>query len=274
MRNVGFSRSLIENLVAAEFSIRLQHSGVSMPLWQRPLELPDLRNVGLIAIDVETKDDGLRSDRGSAWPWRGGYICGVSIAWREGDVRAHYLPIRHPDSNNFDPEQVFVWLKSLDASDVRFVTHNGLYDWGWLRTDGTTDASSERLEDTCTMAAIIDENRSHSLESLCEWRGLPGKDEAVLREAAQAVAGDSKRKKISAARIYLELLPARFVGAYAEQERSPRSRSLKTCPRCLSAKSTREAYCLEIDLLPMVHEMRRRGIRIDADAAEKARAMH
>ena len=53
-----------------------------MPLWQRVSELPDLHNAGLIAIDVETKDDGLRSDRGSAWPWRGGHIAGVSVAWR------------------------------------------------------------------------------------------------------------------------------------------------------------------------------------------------
>jgi hypothetical protein len=37
--------------------------------WQTPTELPDLRRVGIIALDVETNDEGLRADRGSAWPW-------------------------------------------------------------------------------------------------------------------------------------------------------------------------------------------------------------
>ena len=48
--------------------------------WQPPAELPDLRRVGIIALDTETNDDGLRADRGSGWPWRGGYICGISVA--------------------------------------------------------------------------------------------------------------------------------------------------------------------------------------------------
>ena len=52
------------------------------PPWRRPSELPDLRRVGIIAIDTETNDEGLRADRGSAWPWHGGYVCGISVAWR------------------------------------------------------------------------------------------------------------------------------------------------------------------------------------------------
>ena len=39
----------------------------------------------------------------------------------------------------------------------------------------------------------------------------------------------------------------------------------------LDREGTRDAYRLEVDLLPMVLEMRRRGIRIDQDAAEQAR---
>ena len=88
--------------------------------WQIPKELPDLRRVGIVALDTETNDEGLRDDRGSAWPWRGGHICGISVAWRDdGDIRAHYFPMRHPDSENFDPAQVYRWLKDHVASDVR-----------------------------------------------------------------------------------------------------------------------------------------------------------
>ena len=65
-----------------------------------------------------------------------GYVCGISVAYHaDGEIRAHYFPLRHPDSQNFDPEQVSRWLQDMIASDVRFVTQNGLYDWGWLRTE-------------------------------------------------------------------------------------------------------------------------------------------
>ena len=71
--------------------------------WQPPSELPDLRRVGVIALDTETKDNGIRAARGPSWPWGDGYVCGLSLAWRENDViRAIYIPLRHSDSPNFD----------------------------------------------------------------------------------------------------------------------------------------------------------------------------
>ena len=88
--------------------------------WQPPGCLPDLRRVGIVALDTETNDEGLRADRGSAWPWHGGYICGVSVAWREeSGIRAQYFPLRHPNSENFDREQVFQWLRDHVDSGVR-----------------------------------------------------------------------------------------------------------------------------------------------------------
>ena len=83
--------------------------------WQTPQELPDLRRVGIIALDTETHDEGLHADRGSSWPWRDGYVCGISVAWRaDGDIRAIYIPLRHPDTDNFDPAQVYRWLEGSD----------------------------------------------------------------------------------------------------------------------------------------------------------------
>jgi hypothetical protein len=96
--------------------------------WAAPTELPDLRRVSEIAIDTETHDNRLIAQMGSGWPFGDGYICGVSIAYREGrEIRALYFPIRHPDSGNFDPPRLYRWLKDLLASNVRVVTQNGLY---------------------------------------------------------------------------------------------------------------------------------------------------
>jgi hypothetical protein len=96
--------------------------------WQSPSELPDLRHAGTIALDCETKDKGLHAKRGPGWPWRGGYITGISLAWRaDGAIRAIYIPLCHPDSQNFDREQVISWLRDLIASGVKIITKNGLY---------------------------------------------------------------------------------------------------------------------------------------------------
>ena len=78
----------------------------------RNAELPDLRRVGIVALDTETNDEGLRADRGSAWPWRAGTSAASALPGAtRASIRAHYFPIRHPDSPNFDREQVFRWLR-------------------------------------------------------------------------------------------------------------------------------------------------------------------
>jgi DNA polymerase-1 len=240
--------------------------------WQPPAELPDLRRTGIIALDTETSDEGLRADLGPGWPWHGGYVCGVSVAYHaDGGIRAHYFPLRHPDSENFDPEQVFQWLRDHTDSNVRFVTQNGLYDWGWLRTEaGIKMPPGERLEEIGALATIVDENRrSYSLASLCAWRGLPGKDETLLKQAVKA-AGFKVTKK-SPLQSYICQLPAHLVGPYAEADAANTLALFESVDPVLDKEGTRAAYRLEVDLLPMVHEMRRRGIRIDTAAAEQAR---
>ena len=68
--------------------------------------------------------------------------------------------MRHPDSDNFDPAQVYRWLKDLVASGVRIVTQNGLYDWGWLRADGgIVMPPADRLEEIGALATMVDENQ-------------------------------------------------------------------------------------------------------------------
>src|SRR5262245_37027754 len=238
--------------------------------WKPVPTLPDLRHVDTIALDTETKDGGLLTDRGSSWPWGDGYICGVSVAYRaEGTIRAHYFPIRHPDSPNFDPAQVFAWVRDHIAAGVKIVTQNGLYDYGWLRTDGgILMPPSDLIEEIGALATMVDENRKrYSLDALCAWRGLPGKDETLLKEAATA-AGFPKRTKVQA---YIHKLPARIVGPYAETDAVRTLEIFESLNPIIDAEGTRAAYRLECDLLPMVHEMRRRGIRIDGSAAEQRR---
>jgi hypothetical protein len=219
--------------------------------WKPLPALPDLRRVGIIALDTETQDGGLLSGHGSSWPWCDGYIAGVSVAYRvEGVIRAHYFPMRHPDSPNFDPAQVFQWVRDHAASGVSIVTQNGLYDWGWLRTDaGIAMPPSDRLEEIGALATMVDEGRKkYSLDALCAWRGLPPKDETCLKAAAHA-AGFPKRVKVqpssgNSPHTSWDRTPkptpsarSKFSKALTQsstrRERAPRIDSNATCCRCV-----------------------------------------
>ena len=197
---------------------------------------------------------------------------GLALPTARRNIRAHYFPLRHPETNNFDPAQVFDWLRDLIASDVRFVTQNGLYDWGWLRAEGDIlMPPSDRLEEIGALATLIDENRfSYRLDALCAWRKLPGKDTALLHEAIKTAGWASHKRRINVAE-YIHKLPAHLVGPYAEADAVATLALFEDLNPILDREGTRDAYRLEVDLLPMVHEMRRRGIRIDQGAAERAR---
>ena len=142
---------------------------------------------------------------------------------------------------------------------------------GGLRTEaGIKMPPSERLEEIGALATIVDENRySYSLDALCAWRGLPGKDETLLRQAVKACGFKVSKKNPLQSHIWR--VPARYVGPYAEADAANTLALFESLDPVLDKEGTRAAYRLEVDLLPMVHEMRRRGIRIDTAAAEQAR---
>jgi DNA polymerase I-like protein with 3'-5' exonuclease and polymerase domains len=245
-----------------------------MAIWCAPTELPDLRCAGIVALDLETRDNRLFAKMGSGWPFGDGHICGVSVAWCEGEtVRAEYFPIRHPDTANVDSAQLFRWLRDLIAADVRIVGQNTLYDFGWLGAEaGIAMPPAERLEEISALATLVDENRfKYGLDELCRWRGLPGKDDALLHQGIEALGLVTNKRKKIIPQSHLWQLPARYVGPYAEQDAISTLELFESLDPVLDKEATRGAYRLEVELLPMVLEMRRRGIRTDVEAAERAR---
>ena len=57
--------------------------------------LPDLRGSAPVAIDLETRDEGIAQERGAGWATGLGHIAGVSVACHDFCT---YIPLRHPDT--------------------------------------------------------------------------------------------------------------------------------------------------------------------------------
>lgn len=243
--------------------------------WQPLRELPDLRGRPEVAIDTENKDDGLAQSRGPGWVYRAGYVCGVSFA---ADGVSGYVPIRHPDTECFDKEQVASWLRDLVKSGTRLVFQNAPYDIGWMFADLDVDIPPEYpIEDALASAFMVNENEyEYNLNAICRRLGIPGKDEELLREAAAAYlrpANAKKSWKLTQKEIKSNLwrMPGRYVGPYAIADAERTLTANRMLRPVLHEQRVDEAYRLEMDLVPTIRRMRSRGIKIDVDKAERTR---
>lgn len=224
--------------------------------WVRPDRLPAIPAGVDIGVDTETKDNGLIAEAAPTWPTKSGYIAGVSVAWGGGSV---YAPLRHPDTDNFGEDEVYPWLEAAMRNARRVVFHNAPYDCGWLGNH--LEIPYDRIEDTQFMSVMLDENElAYDLGSCCSRAGVPGKDEAKLREAAAAFGIDPKKD--------MWRLPAKYVGSYAATDASSTLGLFRALLPKLVEQDVEKAYRLEVALVPMFRAMRARGIRIDEDAAE------
>lgn len=229
--------------------------------WFMPTEYPDLTKAKAIAIDLETRDPDLTT-LGSGWATGNGEIVGIAIA--AGDFSG-YFPIRHRAGPNMDPKLTLRWLrKQMDTPDIPKIMHNAPYDLGWLIAEGVEVKG--RIIDTMIAAPLIDENRlTYRLDALGkDYLGMR-KDEKLLRSGAAEWGVDPKSE--------LWKLPARYVGVYAEQDAVLTLKLWEHFKHILDEQSLWTVFDLESRVLPAVIEMRRRGVRVDLSAAEKAKGV-
>lgn len=230
--------------------------------WVAPTRLPSLSGAELVALDIETRDDGLKHKRGPGWVYNMGWVCGIAYAADTGE--SGYIPMRHPDTECMDPYAVYRWLDKLHRTK-RVVYHRAIYDLGWLTTESPELFFPDKLDDTMVLEFSLDENQlTYNLDDTCARHGVRGKDEHLLRQAAEAHGCDPKSD--------LWRLPGRYVGPYATQDAVATLELFRKIRPHLDAQDCVEAYRLETDLIPLIIHMRRKGIRIDEDRAPQVRS--
>lgn len=224
--------------------------------WAVPHHFPEVLLGEALAIDTETSDPGLKQ-RGPGSRRGEGYVAGISLATAGWEI---YLPFRHPE-NNLSRGVVIPYVIDCIKRAGRLIFANAPYDLGWLDFEGIDVVSfGKEIYDIQIGEALLDEEApSYSLDNIALRRLGVGKDETLLREAADAYGVGAKGG--------LAMLPARFVGRYAEMDaRRTLDVALKQEPLLADY---RRVLALENKVLPLVFRMHKLGIPVDLDGGKK-----
>ncbi len=224
-------------------------------MWNTPSEYKDLSQYKEIAIDLETRDDGINERLGAGWALGKGEIVGFAVAvegWKG------YFPFGHLGGGNMIPEQVKKYMKDVCALPNTKIFHNAQYDVGWLQASGIT--VNGPIVDTMIAAALINENRfSYSLNALSVDYLNEIKAETELREAAAAHGIDPKAE--------MWKLPAEHVGYYAEQDAELTLKLWQRFKHEITSQSLTTVWEMEQQLLPILIKMRQRGVKVQVEKA-------
>jgi len=235
--------------------------------WTIPTDFPNLSAAKALSIDVETYDPELTT-HGPGWARGVGHLVGMSVGTEDG--HNWYFPMRHEiePENNMDPQHVLNWANdSFNNKRQPKVGANIAYDIGWLRQEGVTVKG--QLYDVQFAEALLDEHaRSYSLEKLAQKYLSEGKQSNSLYEWCALFYGGSEDGK-QRANIYRA--PARLVGPYAESDADLPMRIYMLQHTALHNQGLIELLEMECALIPMLIDMRFKGVRVDVDKAEQSR---
>jgi DNA polymerase I-like protein with 3'-5' exonuclease and polymerase domains len=222
--------------------------------WVCPSEYPDLSQAKEIAIDLETKDPNMKT-KGTGWATFDGHIVGFAVAAFD---QQWYFPISHDAGGNMDLGMTTAWMQDVLKTPATKIFHNASYDVGWLLVNGFEIKG--KIVDTMIAAALINENRfSFSLNACAKDYLGEIKNETFLNEKAKEWGIDPKAD--------LWKLPAGYVGFYAEQDAALTLKLWQRFKTEITKQNLHDVWDMEMELLPILIDTRRRGIRVDIEKA-------
>ncbi len=226
--------------------------------WQLPESLPRLADAKAIGLDIETKDPELKT-KGPGVRRDNSYILGISIAVPEGD--SWYLPFGHLTGKQFSKNVILRWAREeLCRPNQPKVGANLLYDLDWLY--GYDVPVTGPFYDVQIAEPLLNENRpSYSLDALSkDYLGV-SKNERLIKEATLQWKGSAQG--------HLWRLPPELVGPYAETDALQPIQIFRKQWELLRKDDLVDLFQMETDLIPMLLEMRQRGVRIDVPKLEQ-----
>jgi DNA polymerase I-like protein with 3'-5' exonuclease and polymerase domains len=223
-------------------------------------ELPNLAAAKRISLDIETRDPDLLT-RGSAVR-RDGYIVGIAVSVPEG--QSWYVPFAHERGFNFDPEKAKQWaLDNLCNPNQSKIGANIRYDLDYLFEWGVP--VSGPFLDIQVTEPLLNENRSsYSLENLGRIHIGRGKYGNEMDLWVKANLG--KREKVGN---NIWRIPSEIVSGYAKEDATLTQEVFEKQEKLISDQGLTDIFQLETKLIPMLLAMKKRGVRVNTELAEK-----
>jgi len=213
----------------------------------------------LLSIDIETKDPNL-VEMGPGTHRGDGHICGLSISSYDlnGNIVGEYLSFTHPDTPSDEREKNRKIAKSLLKTSKPKIGANIAYDIEWLNHEGFKVGG--KSHDIQYGAALLDEyKRSYSLNSVAKDAGLQPKKTDVLQEYCDTMNWKGEPIK------HIWRMPSSVAAEYALVDTALPLEIFELQKQQLEHQNMWSLYNLEIDLIPVLLNMRRNGVRVDMD---------
>lgn len=207
-----------------------------------------------VVIDVET--NGL--------DWRHNHIVGWVFTFGPSTDETFYLPVRHKTGPNLDPSKVNAMIMSHQNSTPRhWVGHNLSFDLGFISKEGIT--LNGTFEDTMINECLLNEfETSYSLAACADRCGVQSKKiEEILRHIS-SITGDEVHKNLMGK--FWELNAADPMAVeYATGDGTTTWQLWEVQQNRLDIQDLRRVWGVECKLIPVLHRMSQRGIKVDVD---------
>lgn len=221
---------------------------------------PDIRG-GEIAIDSETEDLGLAKGIGAGWAWEGGgQVLGFSVFT---PTFSEYYAFGHNEGNNCSKEKAVEFVTGLlDNPNIDPIFANAMYDLGWIRRSSGKHYR-KMVHDVLIQGPLIDENKfSYSLDDLSLEYLMRRKDESELDAYAKSHGWKDVKSR-------MKEIPGNLVRKYAIMDADLTYSLHQEYKKYIIEEDLQRVYDLERRLVPLLIEMRWRGVPVDLDRTEQ-----
>lgn len=227
--------------------------------YQLPQSFPDLSNQGMISIDCETHDPDLAAGGSGVWSGRA-RLAGVSVGTEAGF--REYYPVDHAIGPNLPKKTVVSWLREELKSQTAKVGANLLYDAQILSSEGVEIGGP--MYDVQHAEPLLDESRfSYRLDDIAKSHLGYGKRTDELDEYLIKNFGKKNHRS------HIARAPSALVAPYAISDADLPLKIFAKQKIELEKQGLWRVFKMESDLIPMLLAMRRRGVRVDVEAAEQ-----
>ena len=227
---------------------------------------PELKGL-FIAVDIETKDPRIRTNKSPGALFGEGFILGIGVSDDEND---YYFPIHHRHKGNYNLVDVLLWLQE-QTKDKWIVGANVLYDMLWIACAGIVvkPMADFGYADVSVAAFLLNTSEPKLSLSALAWQYLgedDAKGESTLREWYLQNYGREIGKGQSIQE-FLEFMPVDLVADYCKRDTRTTLRLMHVLYEKLLEAGLLIPFQRKSRVLYVVLKMMLRGVRFDEPLA-------